>query len=48
MFLCNETINIYPSFKRILLKRRNYLFVSSEVIKDVVLNEDYFYEYITK
>ena len=45
----NETINyLNPSFKKEILPKGETICLPSEVIMDVVLNEDYFYEYIYK
>ena len=45
----NETINyLNPSFKKEILPKGETICLPSEVIMDVVLNEDYFYEYIDK
>ena len=44
-----ETINyLNPSFKKEILPKGETICLPSEVIMDVVLNEDYFYEYIDK
>ena len=45
----NETINyLNPSFKKEILPKGETICLPSEVIMDMVLNEDYFYEYIHK
>ena len=44
-----ETINyLNPSFKKEILPKGEIICLPSEVIMDIVINEDYFYEYIEK
>ena len=44
-----ETINyLNPSFKKEILPKGEIICLPSEVIMDIVINEDYFYEYIDK
>ena len=44
-----ETINyLNPSFKKEILPKAKLFVCPKEVIMDIVINEDYFYEYIDK
>ena len=44
-----ETLNyLNPSFKKEILPKRETICLPKEIIMDVVINEDYFYEYLDK